>query len=229
MTGGAAWFLIWIPKQEEERRKISEAQLQVENEKIEKDRIERQKVETTKQILESFPPIPTNASENDWPDVASIAREEDKTTFDESGSAEADATGSSASVRIIEVKEVQNESTEISSTGVEDNSQPTKTSTTNSVKDFESIENEKKVDVEDVFTMEEIVNRELTNLAVSGLCWQISRDKKNTLCMFFVRSGFKHTNIENIIFLFQREGEAETLLNSLRSFGIGHDFNSTVR
>ena len=200
MTEGAAWFLIWIPKQEEERRKISEAQLQVENEKIQKEKIERQKVETTKQILESFPPIPTNASENDWPDVASIAREEDKTTCDEPGAA-TDATGSSASVRIIEVKEVQRESTDIS-TVVENNSQPTKT--TNSVKDFDSIDNEKKVDVEDVFTMEEIVNRELTNFAVSGLCWQISRDKKNTLCMFFVRSGFKHhTLIENIIFYFK--------------------------
>ena len=42
-------------------------------------------------------------------------------------------------------------------------------------------------DIADIMTLEEVLNNELLNLSASGLCWQLSRDKKNVLCMFFVK------------------------------------------
>jgi hypothetical protein len=43
------------------------------------------------------------------------------------------------------------------------------------------------VDHEDILTLEEILNKELSQLSVSGVTWQQSRDKTTILAMFFVR------------------------------------------
>ena len=44
-----------------------------------------------------------------------------------------------------------------------------------------------QVDHEEILTLEEILNKELSNLDVSGLIWQPSRDKTTILAMFYVR------------------------------------------
>ena len=44
-----------------------------------------------------------------------------------------------------------------------------------------------QVDHEEILTLEEILNKELTKLLVSGLTWQPSRDKTTILAMFYVR------------------------------------------
>ena len=44
-----------------------------------------------------------------------------------------------------------------------------------------------QVDQEEILTLEEILNKELANIVVSGLMWQPSRDKTTILAMFYVR------------------------------------------
>ena len=44
-----------------------------------------------------------------------------------------------------------------------------------------------QVDQEEILTLEEILNKELANIVVSGLTWQPSRDKTTILAMFYVR------------------------------------------
>ena len=44
-----------------------------------------------------------------------------------------------------------------------------------------------QLDHEEILTLEEILNKELANLDVSGLTWQPSRDKNSILALFFVR------------------------------------------
>ena len=44
-----------------------------------------------------------------------------------------------------------------------------------------------QLDHEEILTLEEILNKELANLDVSGLTWQPSRDKTSILALFYVR------------------------------------------
>ena len=122
-----------------------------------------------------------------------------------------DTLGSAASVRVIDVKEAPVQNVDESSTaGVDprrlsiltspneqvltertfvDGSVPS-SSPKESVPDKDEVSDlgdESSQNIDDIMTLEEILNKELLNFSASGLCWQLSRDKKNVLSMFFVK------------------------------------------
>ena len=55
------------------------------------------------------------------------------------------------------------------------------------VESIPDLGDESSQDIADIMTLEEVLNKELLNFSASGLCWQLSRDKKNLLSMFFVK------------------------------------------
>ena len=76
----------------------------------------------------------------------------------------------------------------------------------------------------------EILNRELEKFSAAGVSWHLSRDKKRTLCMFYVRYLYLYnTKHKTLALILYRSSEAENVLNVLRTVGIGHDVSSSIR
>ena len=119
-------------------------------------------------------------------------------------------TGSSASVRVIEVKEAPSEPTEESpksnvvprrlsvltspveqvlteNTTIDGSAQSVSPKPSDLDVPDADIDDDVSQDIDDIMTLEEVLNKELVNFSASGVCWQMSRDKKNVLSMFFVR------------------------------------------
>ena len=240
----AAWFFVWIPRKEEEKRliqvekekQIEAARLQQEEEikvkeearineeeaklkeeeearlkeekeqgvkeegsRVELSVVEQQKAEEVVSILQM--------GQSDWPAVDAVTDEAVEAGVSGAGKGE----GSVASVRVIEVQEVSNPSPAPEGASPEEEptsvdiptslpAPPLPTSLASGLAALTTSPNggddpgtplaEKKleqVDHEEILTLEEILNKELANIVVSGLTWQPSRDKTTILAMFYVR------------------------------------------
>ena len=113
--------------------------------------------------------------------------------------------GSLASIKVIEVKEAPAASEDVSPksdtnprrlsvlTSPVEQVLTEKTTVDGTIESFSTkedvanIEDAISQDIEDIMTLEEVLNKELLNISASGVCWQVSRDKKNVLSMFFVK------------------------------------------
>ena len=98
-----------------------------------------------------------------------------------------DVNSSISSVRVIEVQEISE-------------SEQAKKEKENNDLDLEertiNVENENLKDTEikevvqsdrDFLSLEEILNIELEKMSAAGVCWHLSRDRRRTLCMFYVK------------------------------------------
>ena len=98
-----------------------------------------------------------------------------------------DVNSSISSVRVIEVQEISE-------------SEQAKKEKENNNLDLEertiNVENENLKDTEikevvqsdrDFLSLEEILNIELEKMSAAGVCWHLSRDRRRTLCMFYVK------------------------------------------
>ena len=117
----------------------------------------------------------------------------------------AENLGSLASIKVIEVKEAPAASEDVSPksdtnprrlsvlTSPVEQVLTEKTTVDGTIESFSTkedvanIEDAISQDIEDIMTLEEVLNKELLNISASGVCWQVSRDKKNVLSMFFVK------------------------------------------
>ena len=260
MGDQAAWFFVWIPRKEEEKRlidvekekQIEAARLQQEEElkakevelkakeeaRIKEEEARVQDEEGTARTTDQIGSAALSAAEqqkvgevvavlqssqSDWPPVDTVTDE----TVEARESGSGKVSGSSTSVRVIEVQEVPEPSpapgnTPASSTeGALSVEQPTPVDIPTSLPaapiatgapsiaaptslasglatlttpptegDPPTPLAEKKLeqlDHEEILTLEEILNKELANLDVSGLTWQPSRDKTSILALFYVR------------------------------------------
>ena len=245
MGDQAAWFFVWIPRKEEEKRlidvekekQIEAARLQQEEELKAKEEARVQDEEGTVGTTDQIGSAALSAAEqqkvgevvavlqssqSDWPPVDTVTDE----TVEARESGSGKVAGSSTSVRVIEVQEVPEPSPAPGNTpapsteGALSVEQPTPvdiptslpaapiatgapsiaaptslasglaTLTTPPTEGDPTPLAEKKLeqlDHEEILTLEEILNKELANLDVSGLTWQPSRDKTSILALFYVR------------------------------------------
>ena len=105
-----------------------------------------------------------------------INKEEEKSvsTFD-------DVKSSKLSVKIIEVQEISESK---KPKEVKENNDSISMEDKINVEDNDPKPTEEK---EDILSLEEILNRELEKMSAAGVCWHLSRDKRRTLCMFYVK------------------------------------------
>ena len=100
-------------------------------------------------------------------------------------------TKSTNSVKVIEVKEVQdNRTRKVSIKGHENGeikNDGDQHDNDNKKEKAEENKDNGQIPTEDILSLEEILYRELEKFATAGVCWHLTKDKKRTLCMFFVR------------------------------------------
>ena len=115
---------------------------------------------------------------------------------DKSVSSFDDIKSSNLTVKIIEVKEISESQKQIKSEGQIEHADQSHVeekiisenndNVTKEEKDEDS-KNIAEAEEEDILSLEEILNREVEKLSPGGVCWSSSRDKKRTLCTFYVR------------------------------------------
>ena len=116
---------------------------------------------------------------------------------DKSVSSFDDIKSSKLTVKIIEVKEISESQNQIKSEGQIEHADQShieekiiSENNDNITKEGEKEEDSKNIaeaEEEDILSLEEILNREVEKLSPGGVCWSSSRDKKRTLCTFYVR------------------------------------------
>ena len=112
------------------------------------------------------------------------------TTEDKKSVSTFDDTKSTNSVKVIEVKEQKDSHVEteknIGGTGI---SGAVKDAIDQKEEEEERKDNGQNIiETGDILSLEEILYKELEKFSTAGgVCWHLSKDKKRTLCMFFVR------------------------------------------
>ena len=103
-----------------------------------------------------------------------------------------DETKSTNSVKVIEVKEVSENKNQIvleeGRGDLEIKNHADQPDNDNNQKEEEGKDKAQTItETADILSLEEILCRELEKFSTAGVCWHLEREKKRTLCMFFVR------------------------------------------
>ena len=128
------------------------------------------------------------------------------TTEDKKSVSTFDDTKSTNSVKVIEVKEVSENKTQKVLEEVRENIEiknyADKPDNDNNQKEEERKDHGENItETGDILSLEEILYKELEKFSTAGVCWHLSKDKKRTLCMFFVRYQSSYlTGIYNRLF-----------------------------